>query len=121
MNFIDIFTFLSCLCSVAVLISFQFFVKVRNFGLKLFIFSNFAIFLNHIGIFIKVFINKDRLLLCFFQAFLINFSEISTVSFSGIMSYAFYENLIVKNSSIFLNEPLFFIIGYGFPFILALL
>lgn len=115
-----LFSFFSTVCVFAIILSYYSFIKSKNFGSKLFISTNISIFLNQFAIFLRLFSFSSNLSFCFLLAFLINFSEMSIVVFSGIMSYAFYDSLMRKNSFIFLNEQLFLIVGYGYPFIFAL-
>ena len=107
-------------CSLLILIDFHK-LKRKNFGLKLFIYANLSVFLNQTAIFLVFFFDsQSQFLLCFLQAFFIHFSELSAVIFSGILSYVYYDSLIKKNPSIFLNEQLFLLIGYGYPLLIAL-
>lgn len=115
-----LFSFFSTLCTFVILICYYSFITTKNFGSKLFIYANISIFLNQLAIFLRVLAFSENSTHCFFQGFLINFSEVSIVIFSGIMSYAFYDSVIKKNAFLFLNEQAFLVLGYGYPLIIGL-
>lgn len=121
MQFFRVFFIISFLGSIGTLINCQFYSKTWNFGLKLFYFSSFSIFIFQTALLLNFLDLETNYMLCNFQGFLITVSELSTVLMTAILSYTFQESILKKNRSLFQMEQIFQIIGFGYPLILALM
>jgi len=118
----NVFSIFSVLGATFTLILWQFSMKNRNFGLKYFIITTSSIFVYQMAMIFRFFFDLEKdYVFCDFQAFLLTFSEISIVLMTGVMSYSFYESIVMKNAAFFQEEQLFQILGFGYPLIIALM
>ena len=118
---IDLALTISCSISIFASLSmisiFWYFKQLRTFFMKLVMNVVYFDLLNSIGLLLPI--NND--ILCFIQSITIQIGSTTSLFFSGVIAYALYRAIVLRDEKIENKQKKLFIFGLSLPLALSIL
>lgn len=112
-----IVSILSLFGCLLILVTYAFFRKVRNFAFKLIIFLSIAELIEVAGNLMGAFLTDDSTSesSCGFQAFLVNFGNLSSMIWSSIIAWCLYSATVLNTKNLRSKNRKFVLAGFALP------